>query len=293
MIGIVFAAIGAVLLSIADSGKKALTKNFHPLTVAAITIGIAGVAMWLFVFAYGVPQVEWQSVWWRVLVCAAAGLVSEMCFLFGVKDTDFSLAMPLLAFMPVFGLAFGYVLFGEVPSAGAGVGVLLVVLGAYFVGVKSPWRQNLLSPLRLLARDPGCRRMLVAGFSAAFVFSFQQPAVQKSSSIFFYACYLAVHAIAFNVLQLAILKKSALSEVRRAPVLIVGTSLCWLIALGLIFASWTLTLKAYSASIMQLQLLVSILIGKFFFKEQHFRQRILAGLLMLAGCNIILWCNLK
>ena len=101
MIGIALAAASGVLLSFADAGKKHLTKAFSPelLILLMLSFGIATNLAWL--NFQGVPSIAWESVWLPALLCGALAAVGELLFLYGLRGADLSIAMPLMAFLPL------------------------------------------------------------------------------------------------------------------------------------------------------------------------------------------------
>lgn len=74
---------------------------------------------------------------WTVLI--ADCLLSAVALVWSIRallKSDLSVTMPLVAFTPLFMLLTGYLMLREVPDAGGFVGVVLVVIGAYFLNIK-------------------------------------------------------------------------------------------------------------------------------------------------------------
>ncbi len=80
----------------------------------------------------------------------AATLLSTVA----LSKADTSLVSPLLTFNPAFTLLIAWLTLDEVPGLRQTLGVVVVLLGAYLLGVKEA-RTGILAPLRLLLRLPG------------------------------------------------------------------------------------------------------------------------------------------
>ncbi len=290
MFGIVLALIAGIILSFADAGKKALTKS---LSVEAIIL-----AMFVFGFVMNIgflstqelPPIDWSSVWLPALLCGLLAAVGELLFLYGLRGTDLSIAMPLLTFVPVFSCIFAYLLFDEIPSAPGAVGAGLIVIGAYLLLTQLPLRENFLRPFKRLISDRACLFMLLSCLIGAVIFVGQRYGVKHSSPVAFFTMTMAVDIVVFSALILYQKAPLLLTKVTpRLLLLLTSTGIAWSIGLTGLYASYNYTLALYAGSVMQVQILISITLGAFLFKEQHYLQRLLAGLLMVFGVIMVSW----
>jgi drug/metabolite transporter (DMT)-like permease len=286
MIGIVIAALAGVILSFVDAGKKVLSTKFAP-EVVILLMNTFGVICNLTYFAIvGFPSVDWEQILLPFLLCGALGIFGEIFILKALTLSDFSLTMPLFALIPVFGALFGFVLFSEVPSLGAGIGVILVVFGTYLLGMSQTPMQNWLSPLSSILRNSGCRYMIAFTLFCAAGCVGQRYGSRYSSPLFFFTLTLLLNWVVF--FSLVLLRKiKFISTVKENRILIFSTGIFWALGVALMFLSYNLTLAAYAGSTLQLGTVVSIVIGAVFFKEKYFLERMRAGLIMLVGVAMV------
>jgi drug/metabolite transporter (DMT)-like permease len=292
MLGISLALAGGVLLSLADAGKKFLTKSLVPEQIILLMFSFGLGINILFFSLQGFPHVEWSSVWMPALVCGVVAAVGELLFLYGLRGSDLSIAMPLFAFLPIFSSIFGFVLFREVPSALGGMGAFFVVIGAYLLVIERPLGRNVFLPFsRLLSyRASGC--VLLSAFTGAMVFVGQRFGVKYSSPLAFYTLILAVDWFIFLILVVVRgIYRLPEAAVPASRAIIIGTGIAWAVGLGLLYASYNYTLAVYTGAAAQLQMLISISLGALIFKESGYLQRIVAGCVMLCGVLIISWAN--
>ncbi len=80
----------------------------------------------------------------------AATLIST----YALDQADASLVTPLLTFNPAFTLLIAWVALGEIPGILPGIGVAIMLVGAYFLDVEEA-RTGWLAPLLALAQRPG------------------------------------------------------------------------------------------------------------------------------------------
>jgi glucose uptake protein GlcU len=78
-----------------------------------------------------------------------------------------------------------------------------------------------------------------------------------------------------------------LQEAFKKSSLICITGIFWALGVALMFLSYNMTLAAYAGSAMQLGTVFSIAIGALFFKEKAFKQRMIAGVLMVVGVGMM------
>ena len=290
MFGIVLAASGGVLLSFADAGKKSLTKVFSPelLILLMFTFGI--VVNFFYLSLQELPPIDWTAVWLPALVCGLLAAVGEMLFLYGLRGADLSIAMPLMASLPLFSSLLGYILFGEVPTMLGGFGALTIVLGAYLLNIKRPLRENAFLPITRIVSDKACMFILIAVFIGAIIFVGQRYGVRHSSPVTFFTMTLVVDWFVF--LGLVVWNKSfRMSEEASLSLILTlcGTGLAWAVGLTLLYASYNYTLAVYAGSALPVQTLLGITLGAFFFGEERYFQRMIAGVVIVAGVLMISW----
>jgi drug/metabolite transporter (DMT)-like permease len=288
MLGITMAAVGGLLFSFADAGKKALTTTFSPEAIILITMTFGIIVNLAYLSFVGFPEVDWAASLLPVLVLGILGAVGEALFMYGLRGTDLSLATPLLALTPVVAGVFDYLLFGHLPSSTGALGVVIIMLGAYLLSVKRPLRKNVLMPLIRLFTDRGCRYILLAVLIGGLLFVGQKIGFPHSSPVLFVTFTLVVNWIIFAVLafRFGFIVRDTVFNARTAAV-IFGTGLTWAGGITLVCCSFHYTLAAYASGGQQLQIPAAIILGAVFFGEESFKQRLIAGLLMGIGVIVM------
>ena len=284
MFGIILAAGGGALLAFADAGKKALTSVFSPEAIILITMTVGIIINLCFFLVTGFPDVVWSEVWLPALLLGGLGAVGELLFLYGLRGTDLSLAIPLNAFLPIMAAGIDYLFFGVSPNTLGSVGVTIIILGSYLMSIKLPVRGNLLTPLQSIFSDKGCQLILLAVFIGAIIFVGQKHGVKHSSPVAFFTLLLAVDWVIFA--GLVVVKGARISGTelsRHTKMLALGTGGLWGIGLTMAAAAYSYTLAAYASAALQVQTLLAIAIGAALFGEDSFKQRMGAGLVMVLG----------
>lgn len=290
MLGIALAAASGVLLSFADAGKKYLTMAFSPEMLILLMFSFGIVTNLVYLNLQELPAIDWGMVWLPALLCGLLAAVGELLFLYGLRGTDLSIAMPLMAFLPVFSSVLGYALFDEVPSLLGGLGAVTIVAGAYMLNVNLPLRENILLPITQILTNKACLFILIAAFIGAILFVGQRYGVRHSSPVAFFTLTLVVDWFVFAGLVAWSRQFRIRQEVTSNLVLtLFGTGFAWAIGLTCLYASYNYTLAVYAGSAMQIQTLLSITLGALLFKEQRYLQRLTAGMIIVAGVIMISW----
>lgn len=290
MIGIALAAASGVLLSFADAGKKHLTTAFSPVMLILLMFSFGIVTNFVYLNFHGLTPITWESVWLPALLCGLLAAVGELLFLYGLRGADLSIAMPLMAFLPVFSSMLGYALFDEIPSLLGGLGAVTIVAGAYLLNVRLPLRENLLLPITHILTNKACLFILISAFIGAILFVGQRYGVRHSSPVTFFTMTLVVDWFVF----LGLVAWSGQFRVKQAltgklALTLCGTGIAWAIGLTCLYASYNYTLAVYAGSAMQIQTLLSITLGALLFREQRYVQRLIAGGVIVAGVIMISW----
>jgi len=130
--------------------KRAVARGDPVLT----TIGyrfVAGVLLAVVVVAVGALRPA-TPAYWRTLALLMTPEIGGMVLLaLALRRGDVSHVQPMMGLLPIFVTVNGIIFDREVPTALAGLGIALVTLGIYTVGLRRD--ADLLEPLRALRRD--------------------------------------------------------------------------------------------------------------------------------------------
>lgn len=265
-------------------GKKLLTRMDHYLiTWAMFAFAFPFIATVLLIV--GFPPVK-PPFWFAMAVSL---LVNCFAFTFYVKAIQLSplaLTFPFLAFTPLFLILTSYVTLGEAPNLRGGIGILLIVVGAYLLNLDR-LRQGFLGPLRAIHRERGSLLMLMVAAIWGISASMDKMAVINSSPFF----YLAVFHLVFPVVYLPILlvksRESIFRIKREAPALLLFGGLGAL-TVGFQMMAIKLALVSFVIAIKRAGMVFSIALGYLFFQERGLAQHLVGAILMIGGVACIL-----
>src|SRR3990170_4761498 len=175
----VFALSAAFITSFNPILYKRMLSDSGPVAVVWSVIGLALplLALTTFAFLPALPQVDALFVL-GILGSATLNTLAHLASARSLKLADASLVTPLLTFSPVFTLLISANLLGEMPEARGLIGVVLVLVGAYWLhrGPGSDW----LTPFKSVSAKPGVALVLLAGLLWAVTPMFEKLAIQRT-----------------------------------------------------------------------------------------------------------------
>jgi uncharacterized membrane protein len=285
----------AVMAAIFDSSVHLNTKTaLKSLDVYVVSISMCLIAA-LFAFIILTLDGFWQSdgLWslsynyfFLVAVVSVIASVGTIFFVTALKHSEVSLAIPLLCFSPLFACFWSAVFLGEYPSAVGLFGVIIVIIGAYTIELKS-FRLGFMAPITSLFSQKGPRYVFFATLCWSFTAVLDKQGSQEGSPLLwtFSICFgLGFTMLVFGLLS-GRLKISEFKNAARPAVFVLGLSyasmhMCQMT--GLLSGQ-----VPYVLSIKRLAILFSVVLGALLFREQQLRRRLLSSLLMIFGVVLI------
>lgn len=195
-----------------------------------------------------------------------------------------SLVGPLFSLSAVFLLPLGFLILGEVPSLLGMLGVLSIALGPFVLGWSSG-NGHSLNPLTLVGnvfRERGSWYMVASALAASgavIVSKILYRSAPPLLTAFFVLMGLTVILTARLLFQGKNPPALSMNMLSMGILYGVGTILHH-VGLSLLFAAYFISLKRFS-------IVFDVLLGRFIHKEEHFRQRLIAALIMVAGLVLI------
>jgi drug/metabolite transporter (DMT)-like permease len=148
----------ALLSAFFDASKNVLTKHkihrFHSLTIAW-TWMIADFLILVPLMFFVKWPVMTQELWTIIIMGGILDLICLILYIEGLRHCDLSLSLPMLALSPPVLLFSSYWFNGEMPNASALLGIVLVVIGIYFLNFKRG--EHWFEPVMAIFRQPGTR----------------------------------------------------------------------------------------------------------------------------------------
>ncbi len=275
--------ITAVAFAASGSYAKALARRTHIFVVSWAMIVLALPWALILLARQGMPQIGGRFLA-AALLSIVLNMVSVTLQVKALSISPLSVTVPFLAFTPLFMLATSAIVLREMPDAKGLVGIILIVFGAYTIHLDRI-RGGLLEPFRAIARERGSLLMLVVAFIWSWTAVYDKVAVLESSPPF----YTAFFSSAFGVLYAPFL---VFGLVKSRPEPAIVPRLFLLGAMGAVMilsqlAAIELTLASYVIAIKRSGMLLSVLLGYLFFREEHLRARLAGALFMTLGVVVL------
>lgn len=273
-----YALITAFSLATADAISKKAMGRSDEYVIAWVREGYALPFLALAFFFIDIPSLD-RTFYLSLLFMIPLEIVAIILYVKAIKLSPLSLTVPFLAVSPVFIILIAFLILGEVPDRSGLLGIVLIVMGAYLLNIKTT-KEDLLGPLRAIRRERGSLLMIIVALIYSVTATLGKVAVQHSSPIFlgiFYPFLLTL------ILSLILWGKGLLPEVRSRPKTFLAIGLFTAIMIFTHFKAISMTDVAYMISVKRASLLFSVIYGKILFSEENIRERLAGSMLMIAG----------
>jgi len=285
----VILALGAALLtSFNPILYKRILKDADSLVVVwgVTLLALPLLGIFTFVLSPQPPRLNWL---FAVSVLGAAGLnaVAHLASTRALKLADVSLVTPLLIFSPVFTVAISAIFLDEIPSAIGILGVILILIGAYWLNHDS--NAGWLTPLKTFTFTPSVMLVLMAGLLWAIT-----PLLEKTAILHTSPENPRFTALAVDTVLVAALTPAALARGKIAIAKLFLNGRQFLLA-GLIagiapvlgYSAFSLGLVGYVVTLFKLSTLFTLLWSFLFLKESKVAQRFPASIVMVVGVVLL------
>ncbi len=176
---------------------------------------------------------------------------------------------------------------GEEMSLSAALGIVLIVMGIFLVSWWGRLRTILARP-SFLVRDPGIRYAVLTGISTTIYTLVDKQGVAHVQPFLY--MYLLTLGSAIGIAPIILLKHNVATIrketlVHARPILV--ASLLLFLAYGMVLTAFSLAQVSYVAPAREVGIVVGVLMGVFFLKEQFGRGRLLGSSLIVVGLALI------
>ncbi|MFH1393509.1 MAG: DMT family transporter [Candidatus Micrarchaeota archaeon] len=283
MLWFFFALGGAFLVAIYFMEVKKLVSRVDPLIVSGATLFLTGLSFLALSALNGFPEIGEQFLF-AVSMSVLLNIATAALYFRALQMTDLSLAIPMLAFTPLFLIFTSSIILGESPHPDGILGILLVVGGSYVLNLNS--KHDLLSPFEEIIRNRGMIYMLITALLFSFLANFDKLAMLNSDFMFTPATALTTSGTA--LLAYSFFRKRPIVEsFRKEKRAFALAALALVIATSLTFSAWSLQIVPYVISINRMSVLFSVIFGGVLLKEKGLLKRFAGALLMVLGAAII------
>lgn len=285
MVWFLFAILGALSDATYYASIKKLVKELDQYVLASGVFLSASVVLFLISYVVGLPAIG-PGFYSAVLVTVILNIASAILYFKALKVTDLSLAMPMVAFTPVFLIFTSFVLLNEFPTLYGMAGIFLIVLGSYVLNTGKN-KAGLLDPFKEIIRNKGILFMLFVAFLYSISSNFDKIVVLNSDPVFGSSMVFLMLGLSFLFISFA--KKREVVKAYRENAhkfILVGMVIAF-VAIPINIA-FTMAIVPYVISLKRLNILFSVLYGGLLFKEKDIAKRLFGALLMVVGTILII-----
>ncbi len=279
----------AVAFSVADLQRKLLAERVRALPLlVAMSAGMAP----FFLVWWVAQRSGWPAppYWLPGSGSMALNLVANLAFLEAVRIAPLSLTIPVLSLTPVFTTLLAIPVLGEVPSARQLAGVVLVVGGVLWLGLRDAEGASPRELVRALGRERGSQLMVVTALCWSLAMPLDKLALAASGPAFH---GLALNAgVALGALAVLAARRGAaeLGGLARHGWLLVWLVVVGAVALVLILLAIPLTWIGFIETMKRgLGSFLAVVWGRWFFAEPVTARKLVAVAAIAAGVALISW----
>jgi uncharacterized membrane protein len=293
MFGIILVLLTAMFAASHDSFINASSKKGDEyVTALAMTLFSFPVVLLALIWT-GIPQTNiyfWIAVGVKTPLMSCAGIFRAKAH----KRADQSLIVPLLCFTPVFVLMFAPIVLNQHIKPLGMVGVLIIVIGVYVMRITES-KKGFFGPVIIIFREAGARYMLLVAFLWSITTILDGVGVINAGGMkndiflsfragaFWLLCTQGLSAIITGVIVFC--RRNNKAEINFKKLIPIGLSnslqeLAQMCAMGLIAA-------VYVNSIKRLSIILTVLIGHYYFKEEGLKERLPGAVIMVVGFILI------
>lgn len=257
------------------SGVNPYLVNWLRFITAAVVSGL----LVTFLSAWQAPPI---AFWW--LIAASIPIQTALSFWYvrAFQLSPQSLVGPLFSLSAVVLVPLGMVINGEFPSVLGMAGIMSAFFGSLVLGwdVRDP---GVRTALTNIFRERGSRYMLGAAFAAGIAVALAKFAYNFAPPLVF--AFWVTLALAVVHTPIVILRTLREFRGQRGSAIFMAGSFG--VGEALNYVGIGLMLAAYFISLKRLSVVFDVVIGRIAGKEEHFRERFVGALLMIAGVILI------
>ncbi len=261
--------------------KKLKAVHSHVINWTRFIVAIPIVALLVTIFSHWtVPPLHF----WLVLIFLSlpVEMLNSHFYVKAFQVSPQSLVGPLFSLSLIFLMPLSYFFLGEVPSTLGIIGVVLVVLGTFFLGwdVKDP---GFRASLKTIFKQKGAFFMILAGLGGAFAVTFSKFSFRYVSPLEFAFFITVALAIIYTPLAL----RRGISIIKKEPLELGLMNVAYGVGQSLHYIGLSLLPAAYYISVKRSSILFDVLFGKFKYHETHFVPRLIGSLIMISGLVLV------
>ncbi len=284
MVWFIFALLGAFFDATCNALTKKMLKDVNPYVLGSGVFLSGSVILLIVSLIKGIPTIG-SGFYFALLATVILNIISVIIYYKALIITDLSLAIPMLAFTPVFLLFTSFIMLGEFPTIFGLIGILLIVIGSYVLNLDR--KKGLLASFKGLLKNKGIMLMLLVAFLFSISSNYDKLVLKNSDAFFGSAIDGLLMGIFFIVLSLIKKQKIIFTYKKNffSFILLAG-----LIGLSTVLVNFALLMQIvpYVNSLKRVSILFSVFYGGLMFKEKDMVKRFVGAFIMLIGVVLII-----
>ena len=283
----------ALLAALASAGTSLLLKRAvgqAGIVVTTVAFRAVGGVLLAIATTLAGPWPATTPTFWRAFAVVIPNEVGGMlCLSAALSLGDVSAVQPIMGFIPLLTMVGGALFFNEQPSALAMIGILLVVLGLYFVGLRKG--SSALEPLRAFATSRASWIALLATLFWTVTSLTHKVGIAEVGAMPWATALTLGSAVALSVaLPIVARSKSGVGLPRQAmPWLqfVVLTGICFAVQQFGLHNALRLSQAGYVMALVSSSILIATTVGVLVLRERGGSHRITGALLVSSGVALI------
>ena len=251
-----------------SKGTKSSVINF------STYLGLTVLSFILLMFSkYDFSSVFTSSIMLNTVIIGILGALGNYFIIKALSIGELSTLAPINSYKPIVGILGAYLYLREIPSISAFIGIILIILGTYFI-LKTEEKPNLKALLfRFLA-------LIFSGSEAVFIKKIIL-LTNVPVSFFLWAFSGLVFSFLFVVFSC---HKIKIASYKYQLLLILSVGIMQF-STNFVFSKMNV---GYALALFQLSTLLSVYLGTNIFKEKELKRKIIASLIMVCGAVVII-----
>lgn len=271
-----------------DLSRKLLAGRIRPQPLVVLLTAAAVPIFFGWALIDGLPAVR-ASYWAPALASVALNVGANLAFFVALRSSALSVAIPLLSLTPVFTTLLAIPMLGQEPAALQGMGILLVVAGAFVLSLPGDGPLSPGAAWHAWRSDRSALWMVLAAFCWSLTVPLDKMAMESASGPLHGLVLNAGVGAAVALLLLAQRRLGELADVRKAPLVFVFGVVMSAVALGLqLLAIQTVWVSLVETLKRGIGNGLAVGLGYLVFREPVTGRKLVAVGLMAAGVALIL-----
>ncbi|MGB9667685.1 MAG: EamA family transporter [Thermosulfidibacteraceae bacterium] len=226
-----------------------------------------------------------------ITIVILGDIAASLLYMKALKMGEISVVAPLTSFAPVFMVLSSIIVLHEPPSLIPLAGIILVCLGSYILGIED-LRQGFTKPIKNILKSKAGIFTIAAAFIFSIDTSIAKISLRYTDVYSFSLWYTVTFTLTFIVLSKALKKPlDPKGIIFKKKTLLIG------ILFGIGTVSFMKAIEStnisYVSSVGKLNLIISVIYGKIFFNEKHFKNRLLGTIIIIIGVALVTYGSNK